>query len=236
MECSTESSGKVAARAPEACAGTQEDTAGLKFESLGITEYGDRGASALGTEDINSHSILDGAIYKFLNAGTKSLPLHVLGNSISREIGSKIYKRELRGTKLVDYLKNKVDIIVSDGTVRLASGEEASSMETGPLKTIVAAAGKPKRAPKREMDGDILFQCPHCDISIIVAKRAIRCGVFRHAVYKSNGRPIPPHSKQAFCEQLLVEDKVFGCAQPFRLIVDKTSNPWSYSAEKCGWI
>ena len=57
--------------------------------------------------------------------------------------------------------------------------------------------------------------CPHCDLFVWIEE--INCRIFRHAVYKHNGEPIHPHSPQIECEALVREDKVFGCAKPFRL-------------------
>ncbi|CAM9461670.1 unnamed protein product, partial [Ectocarpus fasciculatus] len=83
---------------------------------------------------------------------------------------------------------------------------------------------------------DIFINCPHCDNIIVVAKRAIRCGIFRHGVFKSNGRPIKPHGSQEYSEDLLQKDQIYGCGQPFRICKEKSTQVWTYTAEECGWI
>jgi len=48
-------------------------------------------------------------------------------------------------------------------------------------------------------------------------------------VYKDTNEPIPPHSPQEECERLLKEERVWGCARPFRLT--ETNEP-----EICDYI
>jgi hypothetical protein len=70
-------------------------------------------------------------------------------------------------------------------------------------------------------------ECPHCHLIVWIEQ--INCRIFRHAVYKENDEPIPPHSSQEECERLVAEDKVWGCAKPFRL--NDNNEP-----EICGYI
>ena len=58
-------------------------------------------------------------------------------------------------------------------------------------------------------------ECPHCHCQILI--EAINCRIFRHAVYKHNGEPINPHASEDECNRLVEEDRVLGCAKPFRL-------------------
>ncbi len=60
------------------------------------------------------------------------------------------------------------------------------------------------------------FDCPNCSCKVLVHKNDIRCTIFRHAVYKHNNSPIPPHTTKKDCLVLLKENRVWGCAQPFK--------------------
>lgn len=65
----------------------------------------------------------------------------------------------------------------------------------------------------------MLVQCPHCKEFVWIEQ--LNCRIFRHACYK-NGEPIPPHSSQKECEDLLERGLVFGCAKPFQILEDNT--------------
>lgn len=167
-------------------------------------------------------------------------------------LGVEEYRKQLQSKKLSKYLSEKRDRVrVVDNSVRLATQQDiqeaqqnsAQSITTDPEPVSVPTSNRtrvPRKSQKsrssRNMDEDIIVPCPHCQHDIIVAKRAIRCGVFRHGVYKATGRPIAPHTKKELCEQLVAEDKVYGCAKPFRIVVDKSSEPWKYTTEVCGYI
>lgn len=60
------------------------------------------------------------------------------------------------------------------------------------------------------------FLCPYCEGQIIVEKKDIKCKIFRHAVYKKTGRSIKPHTNEKKCQELVVQNKVYGCAKPFK--------------------
>lgn len=75
--------------------------------------------------------------------------------------------------------------------------------------------------------------CPHCRDLIVVARRDIKCAIFRHAVFRETLEPIPPHATREECEALVGEERVWGCAGPFRLIQD---NQGSWEAKACGYI
>lgn len=64
-------------------------------------------------------------------------------------------------------------------------------------------------------DGFYLFPCPHCGGSVQVAKSQINCKIFRHAVFKTNLKYIPPHSTKEVCDDLFTSGAVYGCAKPF---------------------
>ena len=78
----------------------------------------------------------------------------------------------------------------------------------------------------------LILECPHCHDFISIEKKDINCAIFRHAVYKMNYQPIPPHSSQTECESLIDQGLVYGCAKPFKLIIEKQK----FCAEKCDYI
>ena len=72
----------------------------------------------------------------------------------------------------------------------------------------------------------MLAVCPHCDC--LVEIEAMNCGIFRHAVFKHNGQPVPPHASLQDCEVWLRMDIVYGCGKPFQ---------WNgQEMVKCGYI
>lgn len=67
--------------------------------------------------------------------------------------------------------------------------------------------------------------CPHCECFIEIGENEINCGIFRHAYLfeNNNGKitlrdQINPHTSKDECERLLRENKVLGCAKPFRVV------------------
>ena len=69
--------------------------------------------------------------------------------------------------------------------------------------------------------------CPHCQMFVWIEQ--VNCRIFRHAVYKENNEPIPPHSSEDECRRLVAENKVWGCGKPFRLSE-------TYEPEICDYI
>ena len=60
------------------------------------------------------------------------------------------------------------------------------------------------------------FPCPHCNMLIEVPRNEIRCTIFRHAVFKTGMRFVPPHAPKKECERWLREGLVYGCTKPFK--------------------
>lgn len=84
-----------------------------------------------------------------------------------------------------------------------------------------------------EIDNDYyIFSCPHCEQYIKVHINDTNCCIFRHAVHKNDLSQINPHASKEECEKLLIENKVFGCAKPFR--IKKNDN--KLYAEICDYI
>ena len=63
----------------------------------------------------------------------------------------------------------------------------------------------------------IIVKCPHCNQNIIIEKKDINCGIFRHGVYKSNYKQINPHLCKDKCDELAKDNKIYGCGKPFKL-------------------
>lgn len=79
---------------------------------------------------------------------------------------------------------------------------------------------------------DLEFECPHCKNTLIINTNEINCGIFRHAVLKSNLQQINPHEPKESCDKLVVDDLVYGCAKPFQII--KQGN--KYIIQICEYI
>jgi hypothetical protein len=80
------------------------------------------------------------------------------------------------------------------------------------------------------------LECPHCGGRVWLEKglEDVRCGIFRHAVWKTTMQPIPPHSDKNFCERVLRENLVHGCALPFRVLMNNEKN--TVVVEKCDYL
>jgi hypothetical protein len=76
---------------------------------------------------------------------------------------------------------------------------------------------------------DRVFPCPWCEEHFVVAENDIRCGIFRHAVFKHNQDPIPPHSSQENVIDWQRQQKLWGCGQPIAW------NPHKQQMEKTHW-
>lgn len=72
--------------------------------------------------------------------------------------------------------------------------------------------------------------CPHCNEYIIIEK--INCGIFRHGIFKNNGQQIDAHSSKNDCDNYIVNDLIYGCGKPFRIIMDNNI----FKIEICDYI
>ena len=83
---------------------------------------------------------------------------------------------------------------------------------------------------------DIIVTCPHCDKPVLIEQ--LNCYIFRHAVSKSTGQQIDPHSSKDVCEQLVASNKIFGCGKPFKISIKLklNSNEVEYICEPCDYI
>jgi hypothetical protein len=64
--------------------------------------------------------------------------------------------------------------------------------------------------------------CPHC--GGVWEMLELACGIFRHAMYKTEVNKSPkhirhfnPHASLEECEKALREDVIYGCAKPIRI-------------------
>lgn len=66
----------------------------------------------------------------------------------------------------------------------------------------------------------LLVKCPHCNDEIIILKTEINCGIFRHGIFKHNYEQISPHESKEKCDNYVINNSIYGCAKPFRIIND----------------
>jgi len=67
------------------------------------------------------------------------------------------------------------------------------------------------------MNGNDIVRCPHCNDFIIIEK--LNCGIFRHGVYKHDGKQVDPHLCKETCDELAQSGKIHGCCKPFQIVV-----------------
>jgi|SRR5579883_647502 len=74
-----------------------------------------------------------------------------------------------------------------------------------------------------------LFVCPHCAGEFLILDKERACCVLRHAVYKTNYEPVPPHASQSEIELLVAQNKVIGCGGPVRVSGER-ADPASWTS------
>ncbi len=79
---------------------------------------------------------------------------------------------------------------------------------------------------------DIIVQCPHCQLEMLILSTEINCGIFRHGVYKHNFTQINPHMPKDECDRLFGNNMIYGCGKPFRIL----HNNSSFTTEICEYI
>ena len=65
-------------------------------------------------------------------------------------------------------------------------------------------------------DNFYLFPCPHCFGLVKVAVKDLNCRIFRHGMFKKNGKGINPHLPKKKCVDLVKKACIYGCAKPFQ--------------------
>lgn len=71
-----------------------------------------------------------------------------------------------------------------------------------------------------ELETDIVIVCPHCKESILIEK--LNCRIFRHGILISNGQQINPHETKENCDTLFINNMIYGCGKPFKIINDES--------------
>ena len=61
----------------------------------------------------------------------------------------------------------------------------------------------------------IICECPHCKIFIIRVE--LNCKIFRCGIYKNNFEQIDPHLNNNICDELALNNLIYGCGKPFRI-------------------
>jgi hypothetical protein len=61
--------------------------------------------------------------------------------------------------------------------------------------------------------------CPHCFVPILIEK--LNCGIFRHGVIKKTGKQMEPHLIKSVCDELKVQDLIYGCGKPFQIVIQE---------------
>jgi hypothetical protein len=80
-------------------------------------------------------------------------------------------------------------------------------------------------------DGKVfIFKCPHCSEYVIVGKKETNCCIFRHGVFKKNGKQVGPHESKNKCDAYKKKNEVYGCCKPFKFNKEKMI------VEICGYI
>lgn len=64
-----------------------------------------------------------------------------------------------------------------------------------------------------------IVTCPWCNYEVEIVK--LNCSIFRHVVFKSNGKQVNPHLSEKECKKLLEKNLVYGCCILFKVINDK---------------
>jgi hypothetical protein len=77
---------------------------------------------------------------------------------------------------------------------------------------------------------ELYIECPHCDGMIRILQ--INCGIFRHGVFKDSQQQINPHAPEEYCKNIFGNDLIYGCGQPFKLIIENDK----YKAVICDYV
>ena len=83
---------------------------------------------------------------------------------------------------------------------------------------------------------NIVIECPHCKNLILIER--LNCCIFRHGVFKSNGKQMDPHTEKELCQLYVKNDLIFGCGKPFQIIPNDHSknNDDKFIAVICPYI
>jgi hypothetical protein len=59
--------------------------------------------------------------------------------------------------------------------------------------------------------------CPHCKDYVLIDK--INCAIFRHGIFKKNGKQINPHTSKDLCDKYIKNNLIYGCGKPFKIVI-----------------
>ena len=87
-------------------------------------------------------------------------------------------------------------------------------------------------------DDSILIICPHCEMLMSLIKNQINCAIYRHGICKDTFQQMDPHASKEECDNLVKNNKIYGCGKPFKLFQNKnpTNGNIEYYVEKCDYI
>jgi len=57
--------------------------------------------------------------------------------------------------------------------------------------------------------------CPYCNGKIEILE--LNCRIFRHGIFRDTGLQIGQHLKEDFVNELLNQNKIFGCGKQFKI-------------------
>jgi hypothetical protein len=77
----------------------------------------------------------------------------------------------------------------------------------------------------------IIVQCPHCGCDVVIEQ--LNCKIFRHGIFKKDGKQINPHASKEDCDMYIEKELIFGCGKPFRVVLYEDN---TYKAEICDYI
>lgn len=103
----------------------------------------------------------------------------------------------------------------------------------GKVEWVDEEAESPEGVIILTSDNFYVFPCPHCLSLIRVRKDQLKCRIFRHGVFKKNGRGINPHLGKKKCDELTRKACVYGCAKPFEFINGGEENDGSENEKNC---
>jgi hypothetical protein len=127
-----------------------------------------------------------------------------------------------RGTSIDENVKEK--------TVRKPDSAKPTQPRnsSGYENQIQSGNNNNKNNRNSSRERDFFVECPHCQGLVQIL--AIKCGIFRHGVFKSTGRQLNPHETKERCESFVARGVVEGCGKPF--MISKTDR----SVAVCDYI
>lgn len=83
---------------------------------------------------------------------------------------------------------------------------------------------------------NIIVECPHCKVQILIEQ--LNCCIFRHAIFKNNGKQIDPHTNKNLCDIYIQQNLIYGCGKPFKIIenISVTTKCDKFIAIACDYI